>query len=163
VPIDDTKVWTFTFSWHPRRKLSDAELERMRTGSNVHARLIPGTPVPYYNQSNGYAEPDAPPAAQPWMRITDLQAQDMAMTESMGPLWDRTLENTGPSDVVIMRTRRRLIEAARHLRETGEAPRIAPGDYRLRPVSVQLPEGASWRAAVAEAVIAHPETFQVSV
>ena len=163
VPIDDTKVWTFTFSWHPRRKLSDAELERMRTGSNVHARLIPGTTIPYYNQSNGYAEPDAPPAAQPWMRITDLQAQDMAMTESMGPLWDRTLENTGPSDGVIMRTRRRLIEAARHLRETGEAPRIAPADYRLRPVSVQLPEGASWREAIAEAVIARPETFQVSV
>ena len=38
------------------------------------------------------------------MRITDVQAQDMAMTESMGPLYDRTQESPGASDrLVVMR------------------------------------------------------------
>ncbi len=163
VPVDDGQSLVFTFSWHPRRRLTEAELGRMQGGSNVHARLIPGTAEPYYNRTNGYADPDAPESDPPWMRITDLQAQDIAMTESMGPLWDRTQENLNASDAVIVRTRRTLMEAARRLRDTGEAPQIAPADYRLRPVSVQLADGASWREAVAEAVIARPETFQLSV
>jgi len=163
VPIDDERSWTFTFSWHPARKLTEAELARMRGGSNVHAPLIPGTFMPKYNRSNGYAEPDAPPTEQPWMRITDLQAQDMAMTETMGPLYDRTQENLGVTDMVIVQTRRRLMEAARHLQKTGKLPGFDAKSYGLRPFSVQLTEEESWQDAVKDAIIARPETFRLSV
>jgi phthalate 4,5-dioxygenase oxygenase subunit len=163
VPLDGERSWVFTWSWHPARPLKEEELTRMRAGSNVHAPLIPGTAIPKYNHENGYAEPDAPPTKQPWMRITDLQAQDMVMTESMGPLYDRTEEHLGVSDMVIMQTRRRLMEAARHLAQHGRLPGFDAQSYGLRPVSVQLKDGESWQDAVAESIIARPETYKVSV
>jgi phthalate 4,5-dioxygenase oxygenase subunit len=162
VPVDDQRSWVFTFSWHPARPLTETELAAMRKGNNVHAPLIPGTSVPKYNRDNGYAEPDAPQTPQPWMRITDLQAQDMVMTEAMGPLYDRTQEHLGISDMVIVQTRRRLIEAARQLAE-GKPPQIDAGSYALRPFSVRLTEQESWQDAVAEAIVARPDTYRISV
>src|SRR5262249_48360548 len=36
--------------------------------------------------------------------ITGIQAQDQAITESMGPITDHAFENLGPSDIMIART-----------------------------------------------------------
>jgi phthalate 4,5-dioxygenase len=162
VPIDDTRSWVFTFSWHPARRLTEAELTRMRAGSNVHAPLIPGTFLPRYNRDNGWGG-EAPPSQQPWQRITDLQAQDMSMTESMGALYDRTQENLCVSDMVIVQTRRRLMDAARHLAKHGRLAEFDAKSYALRPFSVQLKEDESWQEAVKEAIVARPETFRLSV
>jgi hypothetical protein len=39
-----------------------------------------------------------------------------------------------------------------------------PADYRLRPISVQLPRtGVSWPEAVSEAIETRPETFMASI
>src|SRR2546421_2471148 len=48
--------------------------------------------------------------------------QDQAITESMGPIVDHTLEHLAPSDQMITRTRRRLLMAARALRDKGVLP-----------------------------------------
>jgi phthalate 4,5-dioxygenase len=40
----------------------------------------------------------------------------------MGPILDHTLEHLSPSDQMITRTRRRLLMAARALRDKGEPP-----------------------------------------
>jgi hypothetical protein len=48
--------------------------------------------------------------------------QDHAITESMGPIAERTKEHLVVSDHMIAVTRRRLIEAARKLRDQGAAP-----------------------------------------
>jgi phenylpropionate dioxygenase-like ring-hydroxylating dioxygenase large terminal subunit len=164
VPIDDGRCWVFSFSWHPKRPLREDELARMRTGSNIYPPLIPGTFVPLCNRDNEYAGPDAPPAPQPWMRITDLQAQDMAMTEGMGPLYDRTQENLGGSDFVIVHTRRRLIEAAQGLDEGREPPGMRASDYRYRGISLLLPrEVTNWQDAIKEYMDPRPETFMESI
>jgi phthalate 4,5-dioxygenase oxygenase subunit len=44
------------------------------------------------------------------------------VTESMGAISDRTLEHLAPSDRMITMTRRRLLEAARALRDNGTVP-----------------------------------------
>jgi phenylpropionate dioxygenase-like ring-hydroxylating dioxygenase large terminal subunit len=54
--------------------------------------------------------------------IDGIHLQDQAITESMGPLVDHTFEHLAPSDQMITRTRRRLLMAARALRETGTLP-----------------------------------------
>ena len=41
----------------------------------------------------------------------------------MGPIYDRTKERLGTSDTEIIQVRRRLIQAARELRDTGEESR----------------------------------------
>ena len=44
------------------------------------------------------------------------------MTESMGEVYDRTQEHLGTSDTMIIRTRRRMIDAAKALRDNGVLP-----------------------------------------
>jgi len=40
----------------------------------------------------------------------------------MGPITDHSFENLGPSDIMIARTRRRLLRAARALKKDGAVP-----------------------------------------
>ena len=53
--------------------------------------------------------------------IDGIHLQDQAMTESMGAIVDHTLEHLAISDLMISRTRRRIIQAARAAAE-GIAP-----------------------------------------
>jgi hypothetical protein len=64
--------------------------------------------------------------------IDGIHLQDQAITESMGPVTDFGHEHLAPSDRMITRTRRRLLRAARALRDGGERPPGAddPGVYR---------------------------------
>ncbi len=164
VPADDGCSTVFTFSWHSTRPLTREELAVMNSGTAVHAGLIPGTFMPMCNRSNEYAGPDAPPAQQPWMRIKRFQDQDICITESIGADFDRTEENLGSSDAVIGRVRATLASAARGLREGREPPGRNPAEYRMRPVSVQLPRNTpSWAEEIAAAVDTRPETFRASV
>jgi phthalate 4,5-dioxygenase oxygenase subunit len=57
--------------------------------------------------------------------------QDQAVTESMGGITDHDFENLGPSDIMIARTRRRLLRAARALAKDGTVPPCVdePGIY----------------------------------
>ena len=54
--------------------------------------------------------------------IDGIHLQDQAITESMGPIVDHELEHLAPSDQMITRTRRRLLMAARALRDRGVLP-----------------------------------------
>src|ERR1043166_6613709 len=54
--------------------------------------------------------------------IDGIHLQDQAITESMGGIVDHELEHLAPSDQMITRTRRRLLMAARALREHGTLP-----------------------------------------
>jgi phenylpropionate dioxygenase-like ring-hydroxylating dioxygenase large terminal subunit len=163
VPIDDTRSWLFVFSWHPSRPLTQDEVDYMAAGNNnTHIRLIPGTWMPRANASNEYAGPDAPPAKQPWMRVKDIQDQDVAATESMGPLYDRTQETLCVQDIAIVNARRRLIEAARGLMQGMEPPGRDPADYRLRSISTKLPKDTKdWLKGIWREMEAVPETYKV--
>jgi phenylpropionate dioxygenase-like ring-hydroxylating dioxygenase large terminal subunit len=54
--------------------------------------------------------------------IDGIHLQDQAITESMGPITDHAFEHLAPSDQMITRTRRRLLMAARALRDKGAPP-----------------------------------------
>jgi phthalate 4,5-dioxygenase len=54
--------------------------------------------------------------------ITHIAMQDQAITESMGEIVDHSFEHLAPSDQMITRTRRRLLMAARALREKRMVP-----------------------------------------
>jgi phenylpropionate dioxygenase-like ring-hydroxylating dioxygenase large terminal subunit len=164
IPIDDKRCWVFAFTYHPARPLNERELSGKGEIAAFHATTLPGSATTACNASNDYAGPDAPPAPQPWMRITNVQAQDIAMTEGMGPLYDRTQEHLGHSDRRVTLTRRRLIAAARALAQDEEPPGRDPKDYRRRPVSLLLPRNVpSWIEAIADAIDARPETFAPSI
>jgi len=54
--------------------------------------------------------------------IDNIHLQDQAVTESMGPITDHAFEHLGPGDLMIARTRRRVLQAARAFRDTGAPP-----------------------------------------
>jgi phenylpropionate dioxygenase-like ring-hydroxylating dioxygenase large terminal subunit len=78
--------------------------------------------------------------------IGSIHLQDQAVTESMGAVFDRSGEHLGTSDAMIIRTRKRLIDAARALRDRGEVPPGVdnPNVYAVRSGGVVLPRGADW-------------------
>jgi phthalate 4,5-dioxygenase oxygenase subunit len=79
--------------------------------------------------------------------------QDRAMTEPMGPIYERWKEHLGTTDVMVIFVRRRLLEAARALRERGVVPANAtePSINRVRSASAYLPEGTNWIEATEQA------------
>ena len=84
--------------------------------------------------------------------IDAIFLQDQAVTESMGPVYDRTQERLGSSDQMVIRTRKRLIDAARALRDHGTVPPGVddPAVYQVRSGGAILPRGASWLEATRE-------------
>jgi phthalate 4,5-dioxygenase len=93
--------------------------------------------------------------------IDAIFLQDQAVTESMGPIYDRTQERLGSSDQMVIRTRKRLIDAARALRDHGTIPPGVddPDVYQVRSGGAILPRGANWLAATRElrrAGVTHP-------
>jgi phenylpropionate dioxygenase-like ring-hydroxylating dioxygenase large terminal subunit len=94
--------------------------------------------------------------------IAGIHTQDQAVTETMGPMYNRTLEHLASSDVMIIRTRRRLLQAAQALTQDGTVPPGVdqPEVYRQRSGGIFLPEGTDWVAAtedLRQAYVAHPE------
>src|SRR5262245_57757750 len=93
--------------------------------------------------------------------ISSIFLQDQAVTESMGPIYDRTQEHLGTSDAMVIRTRKRLIDAARALRDSGRIPPGVdnPDVYAVRSGGVVLPRGVDWVEAtrkLREARAEHP-------
>ncbi len=76
------------------------------------------------------------------------------MTETMGPIYDRTQEHLGTTDAMVIYVRRRLLAAARRrCAEHGAVPANVDDAslWRIRPASVLLPDGESWIAATEKA------------
>ena len=98
------------------------------------------------NKDNDYLIDREAQRTRSFTGIAGIHQQDQAITESMGPIIDRTEEHLGTSDAMVIRTRRRAIAAARALRDRGETP---PGVddarvYRYRSGGVILPREARW-------------------
>jgi hypothetical protein len=114
------------------------------------------------NAANDYQiDRPAQRSKQSYTGISSIYLQDQAVTESMGPIYARWEEHLGTSDAMIIRTRRRLIEAARALREQGTVPPGAedPSVYAVRSGGIVLPRDVSWVEATAErrkAFVTHP-------
>jgi phenylpropionate dioxygenase-like ring-hydroxylating dioxygenase large terminal subunit len=88
---------------------------------------------------------------QSYTGIPGIRQQDMAVTESMGPIYDRESEHLGTTDALIIRTRRRMIAVARALEEQGAVPPGVdnPEIYRQRSGGVLLPRDVNWWDATA--------------
>ena len=68
----------------------------------------------------------------------------------MGRIQNRTIEHLGSADAMIIRVRRRLIEAARALEQSGTLPPGVdhPDSYRKRSAAKILPNEVDWITAL---------------
>jgi phthalate 4,5-dioxygenase oxygenase subunit len=80
--------------------------------------------------------------------IAGIPNQDIAMWEGMGKISDRSAERLGASDVAVAAFRRLMVEAARAMRDTGEA--IGTADPHVAHATISsfegvVPKTVNWR------------------
>jgi len=142
VPIDDENCFTWTFTYHPMRPLTQMEFDTMRSGGGTHVKLIPGTFRPIINKDNDYMiDRDAQKSGRTYSGVRGIAMQDAAVQESMGPIQDRTKENLVSTDNAIIMARHRLRKAALELKKGIEPPALDPECHRVRSASFVLPVG----------------------
>ena len=79
--------------------------------------------------------------------IPTVHLEDVAVSESQGPICDRTKENLTQADEPIIMVRRRLLDAAMALRENASpapcarVPQVYAG---IRGLSLTLPRDVDW-------------------
>jgi phenylpropionate dioxygenase-like ring-hydroxylating dioxygenase large terminal subunit len=130
VPMDDGHTMFVSLSWKglpaDRAALSST---RGLPGSKLTMDFLPNTTdwhgrwrLAGTERNDWLIDREAQRSGGVFTGIVGIQAQDQAITESMGPLTDHAFENLGPSDIMIARTRRRLLRAARAFNRGGTAP-----------------------------------------
>jgi phenylpropionate dioxygenase-like ring-hydroxylating dioxygenase large terminal subunit len=160
VPVDDHHTMLMSVSANPREPMSE----------EVHERNIDA-----FSEVGGYVERSHDPRSyfmtkankrNDYMLDREVQSnimyngipfvanlQDRAMTELMcndagEPLYDRSQEHLGTSDVFIIAVRQQLLKAAKTLRDEGALPDNieTPELGRVRMGSFVLEKGADWKA-----------------
>lgn len=131
VPMDDTHVMLFNITGG-----SDAG-NPAYTSTTKDGRQLFGHPIKYLpnstdwlgrwrsaeNSSNDWGmDRDAQRRNLIFSGIANLSMQDQSVTESMGPFTDHGFEHLAPTDLMISRTRRKLLSTARALRDNGVVP-----------------------------------------
>ncbi len=160
VPIDDghTTFWNGRYSTS-RELRAD---ERLRPGTNGYSEYQPNTssdPLRRWRmvttlENNYLMDYEAQRSRQRFSGIPPVKPQDLAMTESMGTVMDRSREHLGTTDAAIIQMRRLLLAAIKGLRDHGATPPgvDSPDCYAVHSASVALPRSADWIEATREQV-----------
>jgi phthalate 4,5-dioxygenase len=167
VPLDDEHMMFISMSAAGRGPENGSSAQR--GGYGAGSPYLPSTSDGLgrwrveANRSNDYLiDRDKQRRKESYTGITGIHMQDQAITESMGPINDRSREHLGTSDAMVIRTRRRLLNAARALRDEGMIPPGVdePQVYRQRSGGVILPRDVNWVEATRDlrtAFVDHPE------
>jgi hypothetical protein len=112
VPIDDYNCWRGTANGGLRGAAAGGD------GVVPKGGIAPQT----QNQANDFLIDREKQKTFSYTGILGINHQDMAVTESMGSIYDRGHEHLGTTDRAIIRMRRILIDAARNLAKGIEPP-----------------------------------------
>ncbi|HEX5139814.1 MAG TPA: Rieske 2Fe-2S domain-containing protein, partial [Dehalococcoidia bacterium] len=170
VPLDDynTMVWTINTS-QPNRAQATVPRGSAAGGLAVRLNYLPNTTDWLgrwrleANGTNDYLiDRELQKSGESYSGIRGIRQQDAAVTGSMGPIYQRHQEHLGTTDALIIRTRRRMIAAAKALRDEGIIPPGVdnPEIYRQRSGGVILPRSADWWEATEDlrrAFVERPE------
>jgi phenylpropionate dioxygenase-like ring-hydroxylating dioxygenase large terminal subunit len=136
VPMDDEHCWVLCVTFRPDRPVDAAERRSWMNGENSHRKVIPGTTQPTQRKSNDYLIDRELQRIKSFTGIAGIRTQDAMVTETAGPIVDRTREHLGSSDRAVVAMRGRLMDAARALVDDRTLPAAAsqPAAYRVRAV-----------------------------
>ncbi len=137
VPIDDGHCYQFVNGFHAGRPLTDEERAFYDSGATHTPRKIPGTHRPAATKRNDYLINREFQRTRNFTGITGSGLEDIMVSETMGPVVDRTKEHLGAADVPVIVLRRTLLRLVREL-QAGIEPYAAshPEVYRIRALCV---------------------------
>ena len=157
VPLDDEHTMVWIIAWNPATPMDEVTMmsRSLATGAGV-LNFLPATSDGLgrwrseANRQTDYFVDRKAQREQTFTGIPTIPLQDQAVTESMGPIYNRTQEHLGTSDGMVIQVRRRAIEAAKALEEHGVTPPCVdnPEAYRVRSASATLPKGVPWIEAL---------------
>jgi phthalate 4,5-dioxygenase len=159
VPIDDENCWRYNITTQPRvnpRNLGGAGLFLAAPFTTPFARPRAGGPGEIsreFTAENDYGIDREVQRTATFSGVSDFVSQDLMVTESMGPIYDRSQEHLGSTDASIIRMRNILLSAARGLPEGQTPPGLAgDGDFRdIHGAEKILEAGEDWRLLGTEA------------
>ena len=160
VPLDDHHTLQYVIRGRLDRAVTEEEKQQVRDPFASWGGYLPPTSDPlsrHYTKANLHNDFLLDYELQKKELMIGIpflgNLQDRAMTETMGPIYDRTQEHLGTTDAMVIFVRRLLINSARALRERGAVPANALDARmcRVRPASALLPDGESWVAATEKA------------
>ena len=94
--------------------------------------------------------------------ISGIAMQDAAVTDQHGPIYDRCQEHLGTSDMMVIRVRRRLLQAIQAHKKFGTLPPGVddPSATACARAACSCPKGTDWVDATRElrkAFVEHPD------
>jgi hypothetical protein len=155
VPVDDVTTYRYNFTTQPPQNprglggppfftYEKYPFEMMRTAGDGPT----GDMLRNYTRANDYGIDRVAQKGTSFSGIPDFRSQDNMATETAGPIYDRTREHLGSTDVAVIRMHRLLLRAAKALRDHGERPPAlsGSGDFRsIRGAEKVLADGEEWR------------------
>lgn len=157
VPADDHNTWRYSFATRDHGSIAEVGGENLfalspfEFGPSEVDRngIIPRR----YTAENDYGINREEQRHLTYSGVREFISQDFMVTESMGPVYDRTQERLGTSDKAIIRMRRLLMAAAKRVAAGEPAPAVDGSlDYRsIRSAEKILEDGEDWRELGTEA------------
>jgi phthalate 4,5-dioxygenase len=158
VPLDDHHAWRYNFiaqspRWENPGNRSDGTSRGVRGNpyAGVQIPSVGGVQERVYVPENEYGidrtvQKDKGGTGT-YSGIPHHDSQDYMVTETMGPIYDRTKEHLGTTDLAIVRLHAMLLKAAKDLAEGKEPPAVGPDhDYlSIRAAEKILEPGEDWR------------------
>lgn len=150
VPIDENRCWRYAFSTVGKRAARRTPGVNWRLAiPNYPFRGMPNSGVipREYTAENDYQMDREAQRRSSFSGVPNIVAQDLMVTESMHPIYDRTQEHLGTTDLAIVKMRSQLMQAAKDLRAGAQPPGLDPAtDLRnVRAAEKVLEPGEDWR------------------
>ena len=149
VPVDDYTTYRYNFTTQPPQNPRGYGGPVFFTHPAYPFEMMPtsGIVPRRYTRANDYQVDRSAQKGVSYSGIRDFRSQDAMATETAGPIYDRTREHLGSTDVAVIRMHRLLLRAARALaRDSSAALPAVTGDFRsIRGAEKVLEEGEDWR------------------
>jgi len=126
VPGDDQNHWAYYVHYDPEAPNDPEERDRIAKAFG-HDMIDPQNEWrPRGNRQNMYFLDRERQKHSNFSGINGIAIQDLAVTESMGPIVDRSREHLGMGDILVVRLRRYLLKLARQI-EANSSPELFEG------------------------------------
>jgi hypothetical protein len=151
VPSDDFTTHRYNFTTQPPANPRGLGGPVFFTYEKYPFEMMPpnGVVPRTYTRENDYRIDRVAQKGLSYSGIADFRSQDAMATETAGPVYDRTREHLGSTDVALIRMHRQLLRAAKSLADdpAAELPALGgTGDFRvIRGAEKILAEGEDWR------------------
>jgi phthalate 4,5-dioxygenase oxygenase subunit len=149
VPSDDVTTYRYNFTTQPPQNPRGLGGPLFFTYEKYPFTMMPpgGVAPRIHTRENDYNIDRFAQKGQSYSGIIDFRSQDAMATETAGPIFDRTREHLGSTDVAVIRMHRQLLRAAKGLANGEEPPALGgTGDFRsIRGAEKILAEGEDWR------------------